>query len=95
MAEQQRPVEQEEDQQQQDHGWLGDFVRLGILAWSMAILTANYLGIFKQAVDPTFPASLLTGTAASYSPALSKLNKKKKEGNGVNVVENNSKTGIK
>ena len=95
MAEQQRPAEQEEEQQQEDHGWLGDLVRLGILAWSMAILTANYLGIFKQAVDPTFPASLLTGTAATYTPALGKLNKKKKEGNGVNVVENNSKTGIK
>ncbi|WP_339338515.1 hypothetical protein [uncultured Oceanicoccus sp.] len=95
MAEQQRPAEQEEDQQQNDHGWLGDLVRLGILAWSMAILTANYLGIFKQAVDPTFPASLLTGTAATYTPALGKLNKKKKEGTGVNVVENNSKTGIK
>ena len=95
MAEQQRPAEQEEEQQQNDHGWLGDLVRLGILAWSMAILTANYLGIFKQAVDPTFPASLLTGTAATYTPALGKLNKKKKEGTGVNVVENNSKTGIK
>tara|TARA_Y100000033_G_scaffold12796_1_gene11841 strand:- start:2 stop:289 length:288 start_codon:yes stop_codon:yes gene_type:complete len=95
MAEQQRPAEQEEEQQQNDHGWLGDLVRLGILAWSMAILTANYLGIFKQAVDPTFPASLLTGTAATYTPALGKLNKKKKEGSGVNVVENNSKTGIK
>ena len=95
MAEQQRPAEQEEDQQQNDHGWLGDLVRLGILAWSMAILTANYLGIFKQAVDPTFPASLLTGTAATYTPALGKLNKNKKEGTGVNVVENNSKTGIK
>tara|TARA_A100001201_G_scaffold12159_4_gene15783 strand:+ start:961 stop:1248 length:288 start_codon:yes stop_codon:yes gene_type:complete len=95
MADQQRPAEQEEEQQQNDHGWLGDLVRLGILAWSMAILTANYLGIFKQAVDPTFPASLLTGTAATYTPALGKLNKKKKEGTGVNVVENNSKTGIK
>ena len=95
MAEQQRLAEQEEEQQQNDHGWLGDLVRLGILAWSMAILTANYLGIFKQAVDPTFPASLLTGTAATYTPALGKLNKKKKEGSGVNVVENNSKTGIK
>lgn len=94
MAEQQRLAEQEEEQQG-DHGWLGDLVRLGILAWSMAILTANYLGIFKQSLDPTFPASLLTGTAASYSPALGKLNKKKKEGSGVNVVENNSKTGIK
>jgi len=37
------------------------------------------LGIFSQSVDPTFPASLLTGTAATYTPALGKLKKKKEE----------------
>ena len=88
-------AEQPEEKEQQDHGWLGDLVRLGILAWSMAILTANYLGIFKQAVDPTFPASLLTGTAATYTPALGKLNKKKKDDNGVIVEGKDTKTGLK
>jgi hypothetical protein len=69
----------EPEQEDPDHSWLGDAVRVTILLWSMGILTANYLGIFSQSVDPTFPASLLTGTAATYTPALGKLKKKKEE----------------
>ena len=93
MAETPQPKAEEQDEQQ--HSWLGDVVRVTILLWSMGILTANYLGIFSQAVDPTFPASLLTGTAATYTPALGKLNKKKKEENGVNVDNSNARSGIK
>ena len=85
---------QGQGQEEQDHSWLGDLVRITILLWSMGILTANYLGIFSQAVDPTFPASLLTGTAATYTPALGKL-KKKKEDNGVIVENKDTKTGLK
>ena len=89
------PQQKAEEQDDQQHSWLGDLVRVTILLWSMGILTANYLGIFSQAVDPTFPASLLTGTAATYTPALGKLNKKKKEENGVNVDNSNARSGIK
>ena len=70
---------QPQEQEEPNHSWLGDAVRVTILLWSMGILTANYLGIFSQSVDPTFPASLLTGTAATYTPALGKLKKKKEE----------------
>tara|TARA_R100000734_G_scaffold214_4_gene271 strand:- start:327 stop:608 length:282 start_codon:yes stop_codon:yes gene_type:complete len=93
MAETSQPKAEEQDEQQ--HSWLGDLVRITILLWSMGILTANYLGIFSQAVDPTFPASLLTGTAATYTPALGKIGKKKKEDNGVNVDNSNTRSGIK
>lgn len=86
---------QAQEPEEQDHSWLGDLVRITILLWSMGILTANYLGIFSQAVDPTFPASLLTGTAATYTPALGKLNKKKKDDNGVIVEGKDTKAGIK
>ena len=89
------PQQKAEEQDDQQHSWLGDIVRVTILLWSLGILTANYLGIFSQAVDPTFPASLLTGTAATYTPALGKLNKKKKEENGVNVDTTNARSGIK
>ena len=93
MAETPQPKVEEQDEQQ--HSWLGDVVRVTILLWSMGILTANYLGIFSQAVDPTFPASLLTGTAATYTPALGKIGKKKKEENGVIVDSSKSSAGIK
>ena len=85
---------QEQEQEDQNSSWLGDVVRVTILLWSMGILTANYLGIFSQAVDPTFPASLLTGTAATYTPALGKLNKKKKDDKSVNVDTKDTKAGI-
>jgi hypothetical protein len=89
------PQTKPEEQDDQQHSWLGDVVRVTILLWSMGILTANYLGIFSQAVDPTFPASLLTGTAATYTPALGKIGKKKKEENGVIVDNSKSSAGIK
>ena len=93
MAETSQPKAEEQDDQ--SHSWLGDLVRITILLWSMGILTANYLGIFSQAVDPTFPASLLTGTAATYTPALGKIGKKKKEDNGVIVDGKDNRSGIK
>ena len=89
------PQNKPEEHEDQQHSWLGDVVRVTILLWSMGILTANYLGIFSQSVDPTFPASLLTGTAATYTPALGKIGKKKKDENGVNVDHSNSRSGIK
>jgi len=68
----------EPQQQEQEHSRLGDLVKLAVLAWSMAILTANYLGVFKQSLDPTFPASLLTGTMAAMGVNI-RQNKKKDE----------------
>jgi hypothetical protein len=72
MAEETKTPERDDD-----HSLLGDFVKLAVLVWSMAILTANYMGFFKQALDPTFPASLLTGTMAAVGVNI--RNKKKDE----------------
>ncbi len=68
-------AEQSEGTEQEQPSRLADFVKLSILAWSMAILTANYLGVFKQSLDPTYPASLLSGTAASFGLALGRKKK--------------------
>ena len=67
--------------QEQDDGnsRLGDVVKIVLLAWAMAILTANYLGVFKQSLDPTYPASILSGTAASFGLAVGNNRKKKEE----------------
>jgi hypothetical protein len=48
---------------------LATFVRLGILIWSGAILTLAYVDIPKlpkQDLDPTFIASVFTGTLATF-----------------------------
>ena len=73
MAEQQEGQEQEKD-----FSLLGDFVRLAVLSWSIAMLSLNYLGYVK-AMDPTFPASLLTGTMASFGVNVGRASSKKKE----------------
>ena len=60
---------------------LSTFVRLGILVWSAGILTLNYVEIpgykQEQKIDPTFIASVFTGTVATFGVQTSS---KKKEG---------------
>ena len=68
----------EKQEQEESHSRLGDVIKVVLLGWAMAILTANYLGVFKQSLDPTYPASILSGTAASFGLAVGK-NRKKKE----------------
>ena len=69
-----------DDKQNDDaHSRLGDVIKVVLLTWSMAILTANYLGVFKQSLDPTYPASILSGTAASFGLAVGSGRKKKDE----------------
>jgi len=46
---------------------MADVVKALVLAWSAALLTASYLGIFPQMkMNNTFVASLLTGAMASF-----------------------------
>ncbi|QDP66387.1 MAG: hypothetical protein Unbinned1819contig1001_33 [Prokaryotic dsDNA virus sp.] len=68
----------ENQDQDKDFTPLADFVRLAVLTWSIAMLSLNYLGYVK-AMDPTFPASLLTGTMASFGVNVGRANTKKKE----------------
>ena len=84
---------QGQEQEDQGHGWLGDFVRITIMFWAMAIITANYMGYFKGQIDVTFSASLLSSTAASYGLTMNRSAKKKKDESV--IVEKDSKVGIK
>ena len=86
---------QGQEQEDQDHGWLGDFVRITIMLWAMGIITANYLGIFKGSIDVTFSASLLASTASTYGLTMNRTGKKKKEENGVIVDNSKTNAGIK
>jgi hypothetical protein len=42
-----------------------ELVRLAVLIWSAGMLTASYAGMLDK-MDPTFIASLLSGTLAGY-----------------------------
>ncbi len=59
-------------------------VRVIILGWSASILTLNYVtvpGIPQKNIDPTFIASVFTGTLATFGvvPAKKKEEKEVKE----------------
>tara|TARA_R100000951_G_scaffold2557_1_gene3870 strand:+ start:456 stop:722 length:267 start_codon:yes stop_codon:yes gene_type:complete len=71
--------EQAKQEQENDNSRLGDVIKVVLLGWAMAILTANYLGVFKQSLDPTYPASILSGTAASFGLAVGGNKKAKKD----------------
>ena len=75
MAEEQ--VKQEQEQESESTP-LADFVKLAVRTWSIVMLSLNYLGYVK-AMDPTFPASLLTGTMTSFGVNIKRANGKKKE----------------
>ena len=73
------PKETKGQEQDDGNSRLGDVGKIVLLGWAMAILTANYLGVFKQSLDPTYPASILSGTAASFGLAVGGNRKKKEE----------------
>jgi hypothetical protein len=76
---------------------ISSLVRIIVLAWTGAILTLNYVhipGISQQKIDPTFIASIFTGTLATFGVTPSKsngANSSNGNGNG-NAVQNVSKT---
>ena len=82
------------DDEQKEGISMADIVKALVLAWSAALLTASYLGIFPQMkMDNTFVASLLTGAMASFGI------ERKNNGNGnkkPTIVDNkDTKSGIK
>ena len=82
------------DNDQKEGISMADVVKALVLAWSAALLTASYLGIFPQMkMDNTFVASLLTGAMASFGI------ERKNNGSGnkkPTIVDNkDTKTGIK
>ena len=75
------PQKKEESKQKFD--WadegLSALVRVVILSWSAAILTLNYVtipGVPQKNIDPTFIASVFTGTLATFGVVPAKKDKK-------------------
>ena len=65
------------DSKEEQLNILSTFVRLGILIWSGGILTLNYVTIPKlpqHKIDPTFIASVFTGTLATFGVQAAKNN---------------------
>ena len=77
-------IKESVDDKEEQLAVLSTMVRLGILIWSGSILTLAYIklppafGIPEQKLDPTFIASVFTGTLATFGVQAAKG----KNGNG-------------
>ena len=61
---------------------LSALVRVVILSWSAAILTLNYVtipGVPQKNIDPTFIASVFTGTLATFGVVPAKKDRKEEK----------------
>ena len=79
------------DDKEEQLAVLSTMVRLGILIWSGGILTLAYiklppaLGIPEQKLDPTFIASVFTGTLATFG--VQAASKKNGNGGGAGITQ--------
>ena len=47
-------------------GWFTEIVKFVVLLWAAGILTMSYMGKMEK-MDPTYVASILSGTLATFS----------------------------
>ena len=69
--------------------YLATLIRVIVLVWSAGILTLNYVKIpgyeRGERIDPTFIASVFTGTLATFGVAAGGKKKKDGEGGSANI----------
>ena len=69
---------------------MGQIIRISILSWSAALLTASYAGMLSK-MDPTFIATVFTASAATFGINTMKKggedDEKKEEARREEVVE--------
>ena len=55
----------EDKPSKQGYELLAEIVKVAVLGWSAALLTLSYMGFFQK-MDPTFIASVFSGSLAGY-----------------------------
>ena len=77
------------DDKEEQLAFLSTIVRLAVLVWSAGILTLNYVKIpgyeRGERIDPTFIASVFTGTLATFGVAAGGKKKNGADGGSANI----------
>ena len=77
------------DDKEEQLQYLGTLIRVIVLVWSAGILTLNYVKIpgyeRGERIDPTFIASVFTGTLATFGVAAGGKKKKDEGGGSANI----------
>ena len=81
-------IKESVDDKEEQLAYLATLIRVIVLVWSAGILTLNYVKIpgYEQGdkIDPTFIASVFTGTLATFGVAAGGK-KKSADGGGANI----------
>ncbi len=82
-------IKESVDDKEEQLAFLSTIVRLAVLTWSAGILTLNYVEIpgyvQEQKIDPTFIASVFTGTLATFGVQAGKSKKSADGGGSANI----------
>ena len=77
------------DDKEEQLMYLATLIRVIVLVWSAGILTLNYVKIpgyeRGERIDPTFIASVFTGTLATFGVAAGGKKKKDADGGSANI----------
>ena len=77
------------DDKEEQLQYLGTLIRVIVLVWSAGILTLNYVKIpgyeRGERIDPTFIASVFTGTLATFGVSAGGKKKKEEGGGSANI----------
>ena len=79
-------IKESVDDKEEQLAYLATLIRVIVLVWSAGILTLNYVKIpgyeRGERIDPTFIASVFTGTLATFGVSAGGKKKKDSEGGG-------------
>jgi hypothetical protein len=82
-------IKESVDDKEEQLAFLSTIVRLAVLTWSAGILTLNYVEIpgyvQEQKIDPTFIASVFTGTLATFGVQAAGKKKGGADGGSANI----------
>ena len=84
-------IKESVDDKEEQLAFLSTIVRLAVLVWSAGILTLAYVklpaafNIPEQKLDPTFIASVFTGTLATFGVQAAGKKKNSADGGGANI----------
>ena len=84
-------IKESVDDKEEQLAFLSTIVRLSVLVWSAGILTLAYVklpaafNIPEQKLDPTFIASVFTGTLATFGVAAAGKKKGSADGGSANI----------
>ena len=82
-------IKESVDDKEEQLAYLATLIRVIVLVWSAGILTLNYVKIpgyeRGERIDPTFIASVFTGTLATFGVAAGGKKKKDADGGSANI----------